>query len=598
MERVVTLRIAVAGPIRQCACHALTAFERIIDRFQSLASVHSETIAVISQGAPGFDQSVNFVCERKGIGHQQIDPARYGEPPNRDSYRSAALQVSARASVLIVATNLGRAGQNWTPQDSHGSDLAILIALRHGVPVIWLDTSPGVGADARWVDLDPEAFQALMSNDQAKALDNVRALSRTIRDEDMSSLVAELSEAAHKKQRVESLQLEWHHSNWRWLSAVWDKTFNATFAAKNTEIEAEIRAFLDSQGGGPKGLELLLPAPSELATGFDLIIRNSTSAKKSEETKKVASEQSEAHRLVEEFEKIRKGDPRTGLSQMATFYQGLHRFSFVAVAVSVSSAAILGSLSAAECRIAAVSLTLFAASVFAYARWHGWQELAADLRVVSELLRHAPAAICSGQDPYEVEDNMLHYGEQDPRKRWIIMKFREDCAKIYHNPTSTSAQIANLSASDLMIALRPWFDAQIKWLRMTELSYRFAATFGDAISRSSFFLGVLASAAGVLLPVSSSNAEVLGQIFLCCAAVSLTVFSVASQAEIVRLASRYRTLADVLERHRDQLTRQAALPGAVSADIQPMLRTACKAAIAEAIEWRLLQRYHPIHSPG
>lgn len=584
------LNIAVSGPVKQAQPQAAAEFKRILEVIRHSGAIQAEGIHVYSQGAPNFDQDASKHARDLGCTSKFVN---FSPPHGRSSYRAAALRVSAYSDLLIVATDFKRAGPHWTVDNAHGSDFAIVLALKHAVRVLWIDTNTCC-EKPRWLDLDVGSFTCYMQLSPSAAREYVRGICPTAADGEIIDFVKSAVECRRRMEEVESSLKKSPLAVAKWTAGVWDAVYKHVFNV-HSSVEHDVDRYCQDARKSSSLVELMLPPLQESARGIDLLVRNRSQERAtSSQAGSSKANSGPIEKLIKDFENARKqkkdGDADS-LSGRSNHLQGLHRFSFVCVTFLLLASALSQQ---ANHSVPAVALLVTAGLIYAKARTSRWQELATDTRLASELLRHAPVAIAAGMDPFEVEDNMLHYREQDPRKQWIIAKYRKECVGLYTDPNLTSTSLQAMPVRDVKAQVNPWFDVQIKWLRGTALSYRFSATLAEYAGRTLFFLALLAF--GTSLFTEPSSALVLRTIYVVASLVSVAIFSLASQSEVARLASRYSSLAEVLQRHKNQIN---ALPDTASLqDIQPILRSAVRAAISEALEWRILHRYHPIHSPG
>jgi hypothetical protein len=241
---------------------------------------------------------------------------------------------------------------------------------------------------------------------------------------------------------------------------------------------------------------------------------------------------------------------------------------------------------------------LLALGLYGIARSRAWQERAVDIRVVSERLRHAPIMVLLGIDPGDLAEQPPHYAEHDAQRNWIGTAYRERLIAVLFDQTVGAARTA-LSASSAQSRwdqtqreVLKWLDVQIQWLDKTALSYRSAGLLFEHVCRLLLIPAIALHAVGMWYEWSWA-------VF---AAATLPVFCVVigligSQAELGRMASRYRALSYVLNELKRQIILLHSATTANEAVRRALVVEALRAALAEAFEWRLIHRFHPIHSP-
>ena len=383
----------------------------------------------------------------------------------------------------------------------------------------------------------------------------------------------------------------------------------------------------------------LLPSPEALGMLLPFVRRATSNLFARNEAKKSSSSLENERPLISKIYR-QTSLYRAPISNVASYYQGLHRFFFMTIpllsfASLLFSACVPLTKSAPEKQLAqppsatspasgttpgttpgAVAeppmsrpvLVLRALSLIAFLLAVGFhridsilqlQRRAYDYRLASERLRHALIQMLLHKNPIIPNSLYAHYGARDSRHSWLDAQFRESLQQI-----KTILAAAGLPAEGLhknfletpqfrqectAMIRDDWLKPQINWHRKTALGYSRLQIMFEALTHTILIVAVV----GSILSLCIGSADYADLLLIVGTGLTAVIQYITSHAEIGRMADRYAEMRKVLTRiywNIEDVKDQKLLFAKTE--------EALKVALDEAIEWRLQLSYRPLKNPG
>jgi hypothetical protein len=302
---------------------------------------------------------------------------------------------------------------------------------------------------------------------------------------------------------------------------------------------------------------------------------------------------------------------RTRARELAAFYAGAHRSSFLAIALLAVVAVALASIPGGEGEHAgprttfalaelAILVTMFA--IYYANRTRRWQERSLDYRLLSERFRHATALLLVGTEWTGGAAPPLQYSDFGPHKTWIEPYFDRSMARIVDrldarpDGAAPSPRFDDDPANATYVracrsyVLDDWLASQARYHEETAARYEALDLLLEATQFTLllFTIAVCVVHVVVRLPWLTFLAGVLP-------ALSASLTSIAGQAEVVRLRDRSLSMQRTIARTLGALAQDGAATSAAS--LRHVVESSAQRLLEEAIEWRVLFRFRPISSP-
>jgi hypothetical protein len=302
---------------------------------------------------------------------------------------------------------------------------------------------------------------------------------------------------------------------------------------------------------------------------------------------------------------------RTRARELAAFYAGAHRSSFLAVALLAVVAVVLASLPIGEghdspakraLALAELAILLVMLGIYYANRTRRWQERSLDYRLLSERFRHATALLLVGTEWTGGAAPPPQYGDYGPSTTWIDPYFDRCMARIADrldarlDGSMPWLRFDDAPANaDYVRACRSyvrteWLAGQARYHEETAARYEALDLLLETIQFTLLLLtiGVCIVHVVVHLPWLTFLAGVLP-------ALSAALASIAGQAEVVRLRDRSLSMQRAIARTLGALAQDGAATS--SAALRRVVESTAQRLLEEAIEWRVLFRFRPISSP-
>lgn len=605
---------------------------------------------------------------------------KWTEAQRSKAERRAAHELVDLVDILVVIDKLD-GDSVGSPANLKDAAYAAHTALRKSVPVLWI-VPPGENGErnsseveVHWLsDLSPDAFLALMKSSSPRLFPKKeknnpsqdcpgqkQSNNRDYRDYVDCKIKVAVLEAASALVRQRDFGDEPPVAKRPWLARKCSKLWG-------NWIETPLKEKYEPKGKAGQDPVDISPAPAEPASWrgkfaqsgrifcsacalwfWDLVqwLRSFLPGKPpaSNESHRDPAPQLAIPRLL--FDATTQY--RRPISDLATYFQGLHRFSYFAIATLLLGSIVL-SFAAALTRpqpapaasqpavqtgpAPASSPAASSAGGPAYERWftlhrvfklfslacivaaiviHSlhtkwrWHDRALDYRLASERLRHAPVQILLGQDPEPQGDFLPQYDPRNPRHSWLDKEFRwaihgirKDLVDGGYNSESFGKRFTEDTAfreACRATLVDNWLKKQINWHTDTARAYRRFAGFLEFVRRGSLLAALAVGLAVALMPLPLKPLDFLAVLLPAMASFAIAI---SGQAELSRLADRYAAMREILSGYRDQLANQdlSALPREDGVDfLRIFTEEALTAALIEAVEFRLLFQYRRLSSP-
>jgi hypothetical protein len=302
---------------------------------------------------------------------------------------------------------------------------------------------------------------------------------------------------------------------------------------------------------------------------------------------------------------------RARARELAAFYAGAHRSSFLAVAILAIVAVILASLPIGEAEgskvktvlaLAELAILLAMLGIYYANRTRRWQERSLDYRLLSERFRHATALLLVGTEWTAGAAPPPQYDDFGPGKSWIDPYFDRCMARIADRlDARLGGALPGQRFDDEPInadyvracrsyVLTGWLAGQARYHEETAARYEALDVLLEATQFTLLLLTIAVCVVHVVvhLPWLAFFAAVLP-------ALSAALASIAGQAEVVRLRDRSLAMQRAITRTLGALSQDGAATS--SASLRRVVESAAQRLLEEAIEWRVLFRFRPISSP-
>jgi hypothetical protein len=302
---------------------------------------------------------------------------------------------------------------------------------------------------------------------------------------------------------------------------------------------------------------------------------------------------------------------RNRARELASFYAGAHRSSFLAIALLAVGAVALASIPAGDgahsrltMMLAFAELVLLVTMLALYYanRTRRWQERSLDYRLLAERFRHATALMLVGTEWTGAAALPVQYSDQRPGKTWIEPYFHRSMVHIverFERPSNGGApwlrfddDPANAAYVDACrrYVLGSWLASQARYHEETATRYQALELLFDAVQFT-----LLVFTIGLCVAQVFAHRPWLGFFAGVFPALSGSLASIAGQAEIVRLRDRSLSMRRAIGRTLGTLSQSGAVSS--SASLRRAVEAAAGDLLEEAIEWRVLFRFRPISSP-
>jgi hypothetical protein len=303
---------------------------------------------------------------------------------------------------------------------------------------------------------------------------------------------------------------------------------------------------------------------------------------------------------------------RNRARELAAFYAGAHRSSFLAIALLAVGAVALASLPGGDAPRSRLSVVFALAELVLLVTMFGiyyanrtrrWQERSLDYRLLSERFRHATALLLVGTEWAGAATLPAQYSDYRPSKTWIDPYFSRSMVRIVERLESQLQGAvpwvrfdddplnANYVHACRGYILTGWLASQAQYHRETATRYQALDMLLETVQFT-----LLVFTIGLCVVHVVSHRPWLGFFASVLPALSAALASIAGQAEVVRLRDRSLSMQRAIERTLGGLSQNGAAPS--SASLRRAVEAAAHDLLEEAAEWRVLFRFRPISSPG
>ena len=302
---------------------------------------------------------------------------------------------------------------------------------------------------------------------------------------------------------------------------------------------------------------------------------------------------------------------RARARELAAFYAGAHRSSFLAIALLAVAAVALASVPAGDgahsrlpmmLALGELALLVTMLALYYANRTRRWQERSLDYRLLAERFRHATALMLVGTEWTGAAALPVQYSDQRPGKTWIEPYFHRSMVHIVERFERWSdggapwlrfdddpANAAYVDACRRYV-LGSWLASQARYHEETATRYQALELLFDAVQFT-----LLVFTIGLCMAQVVAHRPWLGFFAGVFPALSGALASIAGQAEIVRLRDRSLSMRRAIGRTLGTLSQSGAASS--SASLRRAVEAAAGDLLEEAIEWRVLFRFRPISSP-
>jgi hypothetical protein len=235
-----------------------------------------------------------------------------------------------------------------------------------------------------------------------------------------------------------------------------------------------------------------------------------------------------------------------------------------------------------------------------------WHERSLDYRLLTERLRHMSALALLGRSVPLFPYTLVQYSQFDPRETWVERYFRAVVREVglclgTTRPASGTPNVAPLHLEPTYLNecreyfRTNWIGEQITYHEKTKLR---AETFHLAVELLVVAFLVCAIVVCILHLVRFEGPEnpwlYFWAVYL--PALGAALHSIASQAEVARLTHRSDAMIEELRAISKELDFRPA--GFTSAQLAEIADKAAGILLCEVGEWRVLFQTHPPHRPG
>jgi hypothetical protein len=303
---------------------------------------------------------------------------------------------------------------------------------------------------------------------------------------------------------------------------------------------------------------------------------------------------------------------RTRARELAAFYAGAHRSSFLAIALLAVASVALASIPVDEgarsrlaigLKLGELALLVAMLALYYANRTRRWQERSLDYRLLAERFRHATALMLVGTEWTGAAALPVQYSDQRPDKTWIEPYFYRSMVRIVERLERRSSggapwlrfddDPANAAYVDACrrYVLTSWLATQARYHEETAARYQALERLFDTVQFTLLLFTI-----GLCVAHVVDHRPWLGFFAAVFPAMSAAMGSIAAQAEVVRLRDRSLSMHRAIARTVGALSQNGAAPSAAS--LRRAVETAAGSLLEETMEWRVLFRFRPISSPG
>jgi hypothetical protein len=579
------------------------------------------------------------------LSHGNVTDLGLPLPPENDAasketrhkaYDAATRSMLRHCDLLIAIVDL------VNRQDLGATGDAIATAIRAGKPIVWID--PTRPDELRWLShLSEKQFESLRQEPTPRAVTPIipDVLDEVHREEHPpgnSQRPADWFVLKTLGRKVEwTLQMKRDAFDFRrerlpesrpafvrFLASLWNNVIDRHLPkplALHSQSEGHVKGFIGHFRLWAReqldGFKVLMAVLGNMRKSLDDLIKNARDGKAAPPPREPEIEpDGDADRAI--FHVRRAVDEaRFRAKELAGFYAGAHRSSFLAMTVlSVLAVAIAsvplphetgeGAASHLSAWFAGAELLVIFTMIAIYIcnRTLKWQEKLINCRLLAERVRNCGPLALAGVDPLDPSTLPIQYNNHQAHKTWVAPYFQklmndvdDRLSRRLGNPALPMSLLSDGQSRAEFLAKcckeidERWLKGQANYQRNTAARYEQLRSMFEFIQLTMLALTIL-----ICFTHFFSHLEMLSFLASVCPAISAAAGSLALQAELVRLRDRSISMARAIDRRRELLKVINGL--ADQNRFRRFVEETAGEMLSEVSEWRVLFKFRPINSPA